>query len=460
MAGSFVLSFPSPVSGTYHLVAYNTGNQDLGMHVSGAASNLELVPGEQIGFMMKPTGVVLTDTQWSGLIKRQVDDNPTSGYFFTYVNNTTTAINQFNYPHFTVSKEWENTPFNLGWLRSLPSGNFWIFNNNNNAVFSFPHNLQPNEVSISGGMSTSEKTIDYNIVFPALKNEGHPDYGGNDDLPYYIRVEYEYPDNISPYTLGASGFASGLYYGSGITATGIGVTLPFYDHRETWEHIPATYRFFINYNSAGTTQPGSTPLEVVLNHAKIKENLFPDLTALASSQPKSENLKKVDTIDIPEGVIGRRRLAIGIEDIKSVERVFQKEGTYVSNAYNLDFGIYTFSLKVNEFIPQYQNIDSNEVVKYYVEFNNGEWIRISPVDREMEEENGKTIPKLLIFDAAPTNVTDNVIKYVTVDGIVNNFRIKVVIDLSNIGTDVFIPPEVRNYQCMIFDKEHFASFEE
>jgi hypothetical protein len=215
----------------------------------------------------------------------------------------------------------------------------------------------------------------------------------------------------------------------------------------------------MNYQCAEPSGITSTPLEVVLNHAFIRDNFFADLSALAAAQPRDEDLHEVTTINVPEDIISRKRLAIGIEDIKSVERVFEKDGVYISNAYNLDFSVYTFSLKVNEVIPDYDGINKWDTIKYYVSFNNGEWLRVSPIDRESEMDGDVAIPKLFVFDSIENLDESSLIRYVAADGLINNFRVKIVMDLSSLQDTVFVPPEVRNYKCMIFDKEHFANFE-
>ena len=77
----------------------------------------------------------------------------------------------------------------------------------------------------------------------------------------------------------------------------------------------------------------------------------------------------------------------------------------------------------------------------------------------METENDIAIPKIFVFDNIEQDESVGTIKYINTAGIVNNFRVKIVFDVSVLGSDIFVPPEVHSYKCMIFDKEHFANFE-
>lgn len=462
MPTSFSVYFPTPTPQDFSLIPFNTGDRDLGFQVSGDALSLTLAPEERVKWMLKPSGLALTDTQMSGILRGQTTDDRDAGQFFAYLENTTRTEQDFSLPSFRFPANWENTQFTLSWLRWIPATTYNTFGKNANGVYSYPHNIDPSEVTISGRVSGDiEQSVNYTVFYSGLTNEGSIDYAGGNHQPYMFKVQYSYPDYVnSPYTIYASGFNGWEFYPSGVmTSSGISFDLPFYDQRNQQNNIPATYTFFMNYQCADPSGITSTPLQVVLNHAFIRDNFYADLTSLAVSQPKDEDLHEVDSINIPDDIISRRRLAIGIEDIKSVERVFEKDGVYISNAYNLDFSIYTFSLKVNEVIPDYDGIDKWTTVKYYVSFNNGEWLRISPIERDTESDAGVTIPKLFVFDAIENEDDESLIQYVNVDGLVNNFRIKIVIDLSALQDTVFVPPEIRNYKCMIFDKEHFANFE-
>jgi len=432
----------------------------LGFEISGAANAITLAPGELLKYMIKPTGLVLTDSQMSGILKAETTNDNDTGQFFAQVHNTSRVQQEFGYPRIEFPNTWENTEFDVSWLSRIAGTNYAVFNKDVTATYSYPHNIDPNEVEISGSVSSTEKTISYRVSFSGLKNEDSSDYGISPDLPYAFKVEYKNHTTNSPTDLPASGFESGwTFYPAGSAASGIAFDLPFYDLRDDAENIPATYTFFLNYKSAGYTGIKSTTLKIDLDHGKLKGNYFSDLKAEAISQPKDEDLHKVTTINIPADIIARQRLVIGIEDIKSIEKVFTKNGVYVSNSYNLDFSIYTFSLKVNEFIPDYPGINKLDTVKYYVSFNNGEWQRMSPMEREIEKENENIIPKLFVFDMVNNIEEASLVKYLNETGAINNFRIKIVIDVSSVTNATFVPPEIRNYKCMIFDKEHFISFE-
>lgn len=459
MPSYFSVSFPDPVSESYSLEPDNTGGQDLGFSIKATDPIVDLIPNEIIKYMIKPNDLVLTSTQISGILSGQTVDNRTTGQYFTYIENTTDELKTVSYPKFKFPSTFENTEFTLHWLHQIKEQGYSHYGENIVPVFSFPHNIQASEVKLSGKIGTTEKTIDYTVTFPALLNEGSSNYSGS-NLPYVLFVQHQYPDNSEPYNMAVDGFTDGpIFYPSGYALNGISFTLPFYDNRDNSEILPAKYTISINYNSAGSIGQGSTAFQLNVDHENIKDKFLIDLDAVARSSAKIEDLHYIKNINIPANIINRKRLAIGIEDIKTVERIFEKTGMYVSHSTNLDFGIYTFSLNVDEYIPVYNNINSFDTVKYFVEFNNAGWIRISPINRDTETENDEVIPKILIFDNVEQNTSVSNVKYINISSIANNFRIKIVFDMSSITNSTFVPPEVHSYKCIIFDKDHFANFE-
>jgi hypothetical protein len=179
---------------------------------------------------------------------------------------------------------------------------------------------------------------------------------------------------------------------------------------------------------------------------------FSDLDRLATDKTDKALLKKVEEIKIEKSVIDRRRLSIGINDIAVKNNTYSKQGTYVSKFYPVDFNIYTFSLKVDEYIPKYLNLESYDVIKYYVEFNSEKLERISPINRKNEYENELLVPKMIIFDKVYEE-TDYV-KYLEYTNIIG-FKIKIIFDLSSLQESQFPPPEVRDYRCIVYNKEKF-----
>jgi hypothetical protein len=121
--------------------------------------------------------------------------------------------------------------------------------------------------------------------------------------------------------------------------------------------------------------------------------------------------------------------------------------------------MYTFSLRVEEYIPDYKDIDKYTTVKYYAQFNNQEWIRISPMNRPDEYDGDKLISKMIVFDQAADSEK---LKFMNVSFIpsavpINVFAIKIVFDFTAVTDPDFIPAEIKNYTAVIFDQNQLLS---
>lgn len=147
---SFNVYFPSPPSISGDLVAVNTGGSNLSFQVSGASPKVNLAPYEVIKFMIAPTGVILTDTQASGILAGQVSNNNTSGQFFSILENPTTNAATLPFPLIEFPNSWENTAYNLYWLQKIKGESFGSFGASRGGVYSFPHNIQSNEILVVG----------------------------------------------------------------------------------------------------------------------------------------------------------------------------------------------------------------------------------------------------------------------------------------------------------------------
>ena len=140
-----------------------------------------------------------------------------------------------------------------------------------------------------------------------------------------------------------------------------------------------------------------------------------------------------------------------------INESFVKHGIYESNYYTIDDPIYTFSLKAGETIPNYSdNINKYELVKYYVQFHNQDWIRISPISREQEfDSGGDIIPKFLILDNLNlTNISSELHEY-PYDFPVYSFKIKIEFYLEFQSTNNFISPAIDYYECHVTDRKSF-----
>lgn len=113
-------------------------------------------------------------------------------------------------------------------------------------------------------------------------------------------------------------------------------------------------------------------------------------------------------------------------------------------------------MKVNEWIPDIPEVDPYNIVQYWVELGSNEWIRISPLTRDAEYTlNGAVVPKLLLLDSLEESIISTEVQEVVFDSPVYTFRIRINIDMSFVGSDLFISPEIRKYECHVTDKNSF-----
>ena len=161
-------------------------------------------------------------------------------------------------------------------------------------------------------------------------------------------------------------------------------------------------------------------------------------------------------IQIRPDTVSKKRFSLGIEDLGLIKTSYSTIGTYVSNYYTIDDPIYTFSMKVNEWIPDIPEVDPYNILQYWVELGSNEWIRISPLTRDTEHTlNGAVVPKLLLLDSLEESIISTEVQEVVFDSPVYTFRIRINIDMSFVGSDLFISPEIRKYECHVTDKNSF-----
>lgn len=429
----------------------NDNSDYIVMQISG--TNISVAPTENVNALIIPSGHGKSDATISGLLLSSLKDNPSEGiYYSTYINNTSQSKKlQFD-PIRIKDHTWENTPFQLYWIAKLEST--VAFNKKTEFVYSFPHNIQPGEIQLSGGLGGSDNIINYNIKWSGISNYDASEYsvhpsGG----PYIYKVEYQYPDDNKT---AVSDFIS-YNYTNVLMSTGISFQLPMYDARLNYQSY-AIYKIIVNNNCAENINdpgnPGSNFFSFVVDHNKVRGYFEYDLDSSIPEELEEDKLLRIEENLIPPNTIDRTELRIGIEDINISENDYSKNGVYISNPINLDFNLYTFSMRVNEMIPDYSIPNKFDVVKYYVEFNGLEWERISPLTRSTEYfDDGYRIPKLMIFDLAPEKIDlDSGVRYFDLGININTFRIKIVFDLKDIVGSKFIPPEIKECKYVLFDK--------
>lgn len=453
MSNQFITDLGSTPSVELYLTPFNKGDDKVYFEINTD----DPIPAQtQIRAMILSAADTITDATASGLLLSDIRINDSNnGYYFTsYTNSDSYEHTKATIDIIEIDKEWENQEFNICWL--ILRGGVNSFTKNSENIYSYPHNVQSSEVTISGNLLSVGNLIEYRLFWDSIYNEDSTNYTDISDYgPYNVNVKFSYSDG----TL-VTGFPTeGIYYPSTSMVNGISFTLPLYNTRITNMSIPANYDFYLTNISAsgtGTSADNTTPLKINIDHSILlnTDNYFKNLDNYAFKTISKNKLKKVEELEIKSGIIDRTRLSININDIAINQNVYVKQGSYISKSYPLDFNIYTFSLKVDEFIPEYDGLDKYNAVKYFIEFNSNNWERISPINRKDEFENNIIIPKIFIFDK-DIDDKQNRVKYLNYNSNINQFKLKILFDLSTLNDSQFISPEIRDYKFIIYNKDNF-----
>lgn len=450
MADSFILNLDAREHVDLTLSGYPSSR--VSMRIRNA-SGISLLPGETLTAMIVPSSSGITPAVASGmLLNRGLIDRPSEGLLTYRLQNTRTS--KWTGSIYKILSfqdyDFENIPFDLHWIQTLSGQPNWY--DNYTGVYSYPHNLQPGEVSMEME-PISGQYVRYSIQFLELNNSGDVLYSGAHQ-PYQFGFYYY---NAGDKTASLTGVINGSPYVFGYNEvsgfappnnTGITFELPIYDPRSNNE-AEATYRIQIGY--MGATGNSSILLNIKSDHDKFLHNILQDLETKISGSFDQTGMQKVGEILIPKNTITRNRLSIGIKDIVVNKNTYNKQGVYISPWFISEKGVYTFSLKVKETIPAYPGIDPYSTVKYFVDFNNLGWEQISPLSRNQElDELGNPIPKLLILDKDIGDHSANV-RYLDYTTNITNFRLRIVFDITAVEGQP-IPPEIKDYRCVVFDK--------
>lgn len=456
------ISIGSASNAGLRLVAHNNGREDPAVYFKlQSAAGMSIQPSEVVKALIVPhDDPTMTAAEASGLLAgaTQTDDVSRGLYYSIYQNETNEVKTITELPQVRLQDlTYENTKFDLYWLQNL--GSQVIFDSDTSGTYSWPHNPQAQEVRIAGELINQNTRVRYNVTWGPIANEGDTGYGASG--PYLFALGYRNTWYTATNVVEAvvdgnpvqfSGSLDYETFGSGVAPSGITVEVPYYDPRPTFSGVPANYMFWVNYNTPLPDQTGAQVLPVPINHQDMGTNFLADLDSFVATQLNPANLRKVNELKIDRDTIIRRRMSIGVKDIVVKQNTYKKKGVYISLPYTSEFGIYTMSMKVDEFIPDYPDLDPYNVVQYWLQFNNKDWERLSPVNRGTELDlNGNAVPKLMVFDRDPGDAGSN-IRFLDYGTDVSVFRVKIVFDASAVPDAQFIPPEVRDYDCIIFDK--------
>ena len=463
MADSFLINLTARDTATLTMSGYNNGPTDPLIYMEMMpTSDFTLLPNETLRVLITPTGVDMTAAEASGnLLDPDFNNIPASGIYVYEKKNTSVTDRIFKaweriYLFGGFSNLFENTEYALHWIQTLDSQENRY--GNHSGEYSLPHNIQASEVTLTMEPYAGNM-VRYNFAMPGVINSGNALYTGT-HRPYLIGFHFDrgrFDQSIST----ASGDIDGVPYGFNIYGdvsgfahpinTGFVVDLPLYETDRG--EVPAAYHIFLGYS--GVTGLTNTLLDIFSPHWDFLDNKLPGLDAAVSTDIDQDRLQPVGEIKIDknDNIIQRERLSVGIKDITVTQNSYKKKGSYISPRYVHDDGVYTFSLRIKEVIPDYPGVDDPyPIIKYYAEFNGMPWVRISPNNRGKEyDEQGVEVPKLLVFDKDPKEAVEG-IAYLEYAASITSFRIKIELDIS--GIEGFVaPPQVWDYKCIIFDKK-------
>lgn len=452
MANYFYTDLGADDSISLTMSGINIGDSNLYLRCAPVGT-IKLPPGSKVKAIVLPSGSTTLSNPTApysvdGIIERlrsnvSISNDSLGIYTVGGGENNSSSPVELSFNDIKINNyNWENTPYNLHWIFQREDRESY---GSSSGIWTLPHNIQNKEILISGLLVDSGDYMRYTLHWNSITNSNSPLY--TSDGPYRVFVNYVWDSGVL-----VEGFNDWVYYSSGTMDSGIIFDLPFNDPRNG---SPAIYDFNLtNISADSNLRPGSSNKIVRIDHQTFldSENYFRNLDEQVFNSPDPLKLKKINEIKIEPGIINRKRLSIGINDISIKNNTYVKQGVYVSQFYPLDFNIYTFSLKVDEFIPEYLNLNPYDIVQYYAEFNS-KWERISPITRGDELNDNILVPKLFVFDKG-TSV--NNLKYLEL-GNVKGFRIKISLDLSKLTDNNFISPEIYDYKCIIYSKNQFLN---
>ena len=304
----------------------------------------------------------------------------------------------------------------------------------------------PDENNFRQSMTTSigftpEFPDEARLIMNIPYQEEIPNYTLSDPAPYGMLISeldstqfYDYSGNLVPYL-------TTNYFDT--ATSGMLVNLP-YDTGQNYEIV------LFNIDQEGVESPWLT-----FNTEQIKKS-SDDFDAGQLGAFTEISLERIGELEVTGDLVNKKRLSVGIDDIAVLGDVYSRQGVYISRFYTIDNPVYTFSLDVNEFIPDVPNINPYDMVKYYVEFQNQDWIRISPINRNDEyDENSNLVPKFIVLDNLGSEGVSPDILELPYDFSVYSLRLRIEFDLSDMESDVFITPEIRSYKCNVADRSSF-----
>jgi hypothetical protein len=433
------------------------------------SSNSDLPAGSEFDLMMVPTGTVLDQASFNSIIYSRTSN--ASGFILLqnqyYVDGPfiTVAPDHATMKNIDSPFCFGNNYFNIAYqlrLKNLATQEVLATYFNYNTVDAYlapPSIIHANNISL---LSEFDGVSSGNILQLKLRMDLKDKDGSSINIPNYLTST---PD---PYFITIKDSANRFYSASG---TLLAPSSPSWLNST---YFPVFSGIHITLPIASGSMIGVTDVQkqftdymISVNTVGINGSYRVDLSGVPNgftfnTKPIREQYNKIsittDVIDLQNtgmevkvtnnGNLNKYRFSVGVADISCQNLKYEKFGTYISDTVLLDSPIYTFRLIVDEILG---NSDSYESIKYYVSFDNNEWIRVSPTNRGNEIVNNVIIPKMLILDTLDLGAVLTGIQEVLLPNPVYSYRLRIDLDMLDATSDNFISPEVLSYECRIAD---------
>lgn len=278
-------------------------------------------------------------------------------------------------------------------------------------------------------------------------------------IPYIQELPNYTLSTPSPYGITISGVNT---EDSFINASGEEISAPYKNYFDTatdgmYLNLPFDDNQIYNIALFNIDQEGIESPYLTFNTADIRTS-SDEFNQGELGEFDTVSLERLGEVNIPEDIVVKKRASVAIDDVALLSETYLSQGVYISDFYTIDNPLYTFSLEVNEYLPTIPgvDIDPHVMIKYYVEFQNQDWIRISPRNRSDEyDENGLIVPKMLILDSLGMGDISSDIRELPFDFSVFSFRLRIELDMSFVQSEYFVSPEVRSYKLFVTDRNSF-----
>lgn len=435
----------------------STGWNNNGLPTINASLSGYLPEGVRLRTLVFPSGAGISETYFEHLI-----DPANYNELSTYINNSGFYYhNQYFqdsglYNHtFNISLNHENTYYKFGYYVN------YYDSDNNQPVYDVHTDIidgryltkaaipQPDNVGVTATIYSNEPTSSRLHMYITHGRE-ITNHSLSSPAPYIITISgnnnyFDSSGNIIP-----SPISTGNYFYNSLS--GMFINLPYLSGVQ---EDASVYSLSMYYSDQGGEF--TIPLSFDTSSIKTSSDDFDD-GVLSSFNDVS--IKPVAEIPIKSDTVKKKRFSIGIEDLATVNESYVKQGVYISDFYTVDDPIYTFMLKVGETMPDIDGKTPADMVKYYVQFQNQDWIRISPISRTEEvDDDNNIVPKLFVLDRLNLDQISSDLSEVPYDFPVYSFRLRIEFDMSDLGSASFISPSVDYYECHVTDRSSFLRIE-